>query len=86
MNNLNEIAKEYGLEDAIVFTAPSYDEAIIGFDAVQSRFIYDYDRMVEVLAERDGISTEDAITFIEYNTLRACAYMDNPPVVLKRIE
>lgn len=86
MDNLNEIAEKYGLEDAIVFADPSYEDAIIGFDAVQSRFIYDYDRMVEGLAERDGISMEDAIDFIEYNTLRACAYMDNPPVVLKRIE
>lgn len=86
MNNLKKIAEEYGLEGAIVFTDPEFDEAVIGFDVVQSRFIYDYDRMVEILAEHDGISLEDAIDFIEYNTIRACAYMENPPVILKRIE
>lgn len=60
-------------EDAVVFENPDFDDAIIGVDSI-GRLIYDYDLMVEILAEREGWDTIDAIEFIDYNTMRTLPY------------
>ena len=39
--------------------------------------------MIEDLMEEESIDFEDALEFIEYNTLRALPYMgDNAPIIL----
>ena len=78
---------ELGLEDSVVFEHPDYDSAIIGYDANDSRVIYDFEKMVEHLMRVDDISYEDAVDFINYNTLRALPYAgSNGPIVLMSIE
>lgn len=68
-------------EDIIMFTEesevkipffdnPSYDTAIIGL-SINDEVVYDYDLMIEYLTEQDDFTVEDAIEFIEYNTIRA---------------
>jgi hypothetical protein len=37
--------------------------------------------MVECLMEEDGMTMEDAVEFIDYNTLRTVPYMENPPII-----
>lgn len=75
---------EAGYEDLIVFDNPSYDRAIIGVNEDFSRVIYDFDLMVESLME-EGMDEEDAIEFIEYNTIRAQPYIgENAPIVMRR--
>ena len=78
---------ELGLEDSVVFEHPDYDSAIIGYDANDSRVIYDFEKMVEHLMKADNISYEEAVDFINYNTLRALPYAgSNGPIVLMSIE
>lgn len=57
-----------GYEDTIVFDNPDYGDSIIGVD-MDGRAIYSYDRMVENLMKKDKMSEEDAIEFIDYNTV-----------------
>lgn len=76
---------EMGLEEAVVFENPDYDSAIIGYDANSERVVYDYDKMVEHLMD-EGWDCDDAVEFIEYNTIRACPYMgDRAPIVMRTI-
>jgi hypothetical protein len=86
MNN-RELLTEMGLDESIVFENPNYDDAIIGYDEVSLRIVYDYDKMVECLVKEDGMEYDEAMEFIDYNTIRACPYMgDKAPIVLKRID
>lgn len=78
---------DLGLEDSIVFENPDYDSAIIGYDANNYRIIYDYQKMIEYLIENDGMSYEEAVEFIEYNTLRSIPYAgDKAPIVKHNME
>lgn len=81
MDKNRELLNELGHEEAIVFENPSYDEAIIGIDS-NERVVYDFDKMAECLMNEDGMSYEDAVEFIEYNTIRALPYMPNSPIVM----
>jgi hypothetical protein len=76
---------EFGLESAIVFDSPDFDSAIIGFDMVTDRVVYDYERMIEHLMETDGMTYEDAIEFIDCNTVRAYPYMGAAAPIIVRI-
>lgn len=78
---------EIGLEDSIVFENPNYDSAIIGYDENSGRIVYDYEKMAEHLMDNDGMTYEEAVEFIDYNTVRACPYMgDSAPIILRSIE
>lgn len=74
-----------GYENVVIFDTPSYDDALIGVSE-DNRAVYDYDKMVVWLAVTWGISREDAMEFIEYNTLRALPYCGAAaPIVMRRI-
>ena len=69
-------------EDTVVLTDPDFTEAVIGISS-RGQVIYDYDTMVEILMERDGMGKLDAIEFIDYNTMRAIYYMgEKAPIIL----
>lgn len=73
---------EMGHDDAVVFDGPDFDEAIIGVTD-EGQVIYDYDAMVRSLMQQDGISEEEAIEFIEYNTIRSIPYAgENAPIIM----
>ena len=85
--NKKDILCEIGLENAIVFENPDYQDAIVGYDVVSERVVYSYDKMIESLMTNDNMSYEESIEFIEYNTIRACPYMgDKAPIILQNIE
>ena len=71
MANRRSILNEIGLEDSIVFENPDYDSAIVGYDSVENRIVYDYEKMVDHLMDNDGMTYEEAVEFIEYNTIFA---------------
>ena len=52
--------------EAIVWDG--FDEAIIGRDN-RGRLVYDIDLMVETLTREDDMSEEEAMEFLDYNTL-----------------
>ena len=64
---------ENGYEDTLLFSDFSYDDALIGVSE-DGRAIYDYDKMVAWLMEEEGWSSDEAIEWIEYNTIRALPY------------
>lgn len=71
----------------MVFDDPSYDNSIVGVDDDYNHVIYDMDKMVEELAKDDDISLEEALEFVEYNTLRALPYMGAyHPIVMYTLE
>lgn len=85
---------ERGYPLSIVYDEPSFDESILGVDH-SGRTVYSFELMVEeyVRDEVGDVSTlsedeyyekrDEAIEFIEYNTLRATPYMGTgAPVVI----
>lgn len=60
-------------DEAVVFNNPSFDNAIIG-TTIDSQAVYDYDKMVQELMNDENISEQEAIDWIEYNTIRALPY------------
>ena len=71
-----------GYEDVVVFSDYSYDDALIGVTAC-GRAVYDYDKMVDWLMQHTGWDMEQAIEWIEYNTIRALPYAgSNGPLIM----
>lgn len=76
---------DMGYEDAVIFTNPDYDSAILGVSH-DGRVIYDYDLMIESLMLEDEMKMDEAMDFIDYNTVRALPYAgDNGPIILYKI-
>ena len=73
--NKREQLVDMGFEETILLENPDYDSAIVGYDVITGKVIYSYDLMIEHLMTVDGMSEEEAIEFIEYNTVRAIPYM-----------
>jgi hypothetical protein len=81
-----EMVKEYCPE---ALTADGFNEAIIGFsnDIVAGcvRIVYDYEKMVEILVNRDKMSREEAVEFLDFNTVQA--YMGkNSPIFVNKFQ
>ncbi len=82
MEKHRELLNDIGLEEAIIFENPDYDSAIIG-TSHDDRVIYSFEKMVKHLMEQDNMTEEEAIEFIEYNTIRAIPYFGpGAPIVL----
>jgi hypothetical protein len=87
MGEIKETLCEIGLENSIVFENPDYESAIVGFDYNSDRVIYDYDKMVEFLVTTHSMASEEAVEFIDVNTIRSLSYMgEKGPIILKTIQ
>lgn len=74
--------EDYDYDDVVIFSNPDYASAFVGVSE-DNRAVYDFDKMVEYLVEKDGLTDIEAIEFIEYNTIRALPYFgENAPIVL----
>jgi hypothetical protein len=83
MNKRVEIIELYADTDNILF-ADGLDEAIIGFEPNLWRVVYSRNRCIEIIAA-EGMSTEDALDYLEYNTFNT--YMgDNTPLWVEDFE
>ena len=75
-----------GYEDVTILADYSYDDALVGVTE-DNRAVYDYDKMVEWLVKTEGFTYDEAVEWIEYNTIRALAYEGpNAPVIMYRLE
>lgn len=75
---------DYG--DTIVLDSPDYLSAIIGITD-EGRLIYSYNKMVEHLMETDGMDADEAMEFIDYNTVRALPYAgEMAPIIQYDVE
>lgn len=64
----------------------SYDDALIGVSD-DGRAIYDYEKMIEWLIKEEDWTDNEAVDFIEYNTIRALPYMgEDGPIVMYPLE
>ena len=83
---INEDIRCLLAEDAIVFDNPAFDNSIIAV-TTDGKAVYDYNKMVVELMRDDNISEQDAIDWIEYNTLRVIPYAgDMAPIVVFTLE
>ena len=81
-NNLIELIEDYGYEDIIIFSNPDYADAFVGISD-DNRAIYNYNLMVDHLINKDGLTEEESIDFVNYNTIRAIPYMGkNAPIIM----
>ena len=72
---------DLGYEDAIVFNDKAYVDAYIGMSS-DGRPVYSYDKMVECLMVEDNMTYDEAVEWIDFNTIRALPYYPNGPIVL----
>ena len=69
-----------GFEDVIIFDG--YDDAFIGVSE-DGRAVYDYDLMVLWLIEHEGMTEDEAVDWISYNTIRSLPYVgEKAPIVM----
>lgn len=75
-------------EDALVFDNASYDGSIVGV-TVDGHVVYDYDKMIEEFMQDEGCSYEEAIDWIDYNTIGGRFppkdFIGNAPIIMYRI-
>ena len=69
VDDLREYLKSHELEDTVYFENPSFVKAITGITD-SGQLIYDYDLMIAAAMEEQEWSEEDAIDWIDYNTLQ----------------
>jgi hypothetical protein len=73
---------EAGYEDVVILENYSYDDALVGVTE-DGRAVYDFDKMVDWLMEKEGWTLDEAVEWIEYNTIRALPYAGpDAPVVM----
>ncbi len=77
---LNDVLLDMGAEGATMIDG--YEDAAVGV-TLDGQVVYDYDAMIRVLQDRDGMTQEEAIEWIDYNTLRALDYAgEMAPIVV----
>ena len=80
-----QVLLENGYEDVVIFQNFSYDDALIGVSE-DGRAIYDYDIMREWLVQTEGFTEEEAVEWIDYNTIRALPYIGpDAPIIMYRL-
>jgi hypothetical protein len=76
----------YDTSSIMLFENESYDSALIGVTD-DDRAVYSYDKMVEWYVNKNSCSVEEAMEWIDYNTLRAIPYAGaKAPIVIKELE
>ena len=68
-----ERLENMGYDNVLLFSSYSYDDALIGV-TVDNRAVYDYEKMVEWLCRTENFTWEEAVDWIDYNTIRALPY------------
>lgn len=69
-------------EDILLFDNPSFDNSIIGI-TTDNQAVYDLEGMIYELMQDDDITYEDAIEFIDFNTIRSLPYAgEYAPIVM----
>lgn len=91
---IDEYVKEAEIENK-VYLIDGFDNSIIGVteSGDRAKLVYDYNKMVEEFAadNKEADETEDeaitaAIEWIEYNTIRALAYLgEDSPIIMRPI-
>ena len=82
---INMNIREILPEGAIILDNSAFDNSIIGV-TLDDRLIYDYDKMIEELMEDDEMTFDEAMDWIDYNTIRALPYAGSmAPIIVQRV-
>lgn len=82
MSKVEEILLNNGYEGVKFLENYSYDDALIGV-TYDNRAVYDYNLMVQWLMETESFSEEEAVDWIDYNTIRALPYFgEDAPLIM----
>lgn len=84
-DEIREYIIEHGDPEALLFENPDYNSAFVGLNE-KGLAVYDYGRMVIDLMENDEMEYEEAVEFIDYNTIRSLPYFENAPTILFAVE
>ena len=77
---------ENGYEGVKILSDFGYDTALIGVTD-DNRAVYDYMEMVNWLIFHEEMTMEDAVEWLEYNTIRSLPYFgDDGPIVVHMLE
>lgn len=79
--NLEQKMIENGFENVIIFKNYDYEDAFLGITN-DNRAVYDYNLMIEYLIKK-GMNEEEAIEWIDYNTLGAIGRENDPLILFK---
>lgn len=83
--SVNQNVRDKLPPNSIVLDNESYDNSIIGltFDGC---VIYSYERMVEEYMKDNECNEEEAMDWIDYNTIRAIPYFPKPkPIIVSEV-
>ena len=85
LDSLKEYLCDRGYEESVVLENPDFVNAIVGVSE-DGHVIYAYEKMVRSLMQSDGMSYEESVEFIDYNTLGALSSMgEKAPIILMEI-
>ena len=71
-----------GYESVKIFEDPSYETAFVGMTS-DYKPVYDYDKMLDFLKERHGMTIDEAMDFIAFND----SFRDSDtPIILYKVE
>lgn len=60
------------LEESLALLADGFEEALVGVDEDKGRAVYDVSKMIDImLSENEGMTYDEALEYLEFNTFRA---------------
>lgn len=70
------------LNQIIILEGDEFANGFIGL-SVDNRVVYSYDKLIDSLSRFNGWSTDEAIEWLEYNTIRSLPYLgDRSPIII----
>ena len=69
IDRIKELYKEAEVDNLLI--ADGFDDCIIGVNSEYTKVIYSYSKCVDVLINRDEMTKEDAVEWMEFNVVSA---------------
>ncbi len=84
-NQLKSWLTDNGYSGAVVLEGDEFATAVVGVSH-DGRVVYSYDRLISSLVDKQHMSEEEAIEWLDYNTMRAIDYMGpQAPIVVHKL-
>lgn len=80
MTVLEQIIEQFDDEELLI--ANGFDEAVVGIVPKTMQLVYDTDKIIEILMNRDGMSEEEAFDYFYYNIEGAYVGEKTPIIML----
>ena len=79
-----EVLDDEVLNNMIMIEGKGFADGVIGYTD-DGRLVYSYERLVKSLAKIYG-SDEEAIEWLEFNTIPSLDYIENAPIIIHELE